>query len=634
MDHKVPTTIDDIRAIESRPLEEWDLPSSTYELLVRSADRFGDVPALQLLSSGAAYDSPQTLSFRELLALVRRTANLFIVVGLRRGGVVSALLPNLPQTYATIWGAQAVGVINPINPLLAPEHVAHIVRSAGTEILVVPSPASSPDLWEKAVRVAREVPGLRALLVVGGAPEEERGVGEVVVLDYDRLVQAQPADRLMTEHRPEPHEIAAYFHTGGTTGTPKLAAHTHRNEVYMAWAIGVVCGLTNQDVLLSGLPLFHVNAMHVTGLAPLLVGASVVGLGPLGYRDQTVLQNFWKIVAHYRATTLSGVPTVFSVLSSRPIDADISSLRFAVVGAAPLAPQVQRTFEARTGVPMCEAYGMTEGTCGSTFTPRDARRPGSVGLRFPYQRVKAVRIGDDGRPVRDCAPGEVGVVMISGPNVFPGYVRQTPDGSVVDASGKVNDGWLDTGDLGRIDGDGYLWLTGRAKDLIIRGGHNIDPAVIEDVLYAHPDVAEAAAVGRPDPRAGEVPIAYVALKRGATVTADGLRDYAAARVSEPPAAPKEICLLDELPMTAIGKVFKPALRRDAVRRAVLAELGRVGLTATVAVDDEGGVTTAVIGVSASPAALESLARKLGGYSFAHRFAHPPEDDVATTKGRS
>jgi fatty-acyl-CoA synthase len=634
MDSQVPTTLTDITAIESRPLEERDLPSSTYELLARSAARFGDAPALHLLSSGTAHDTPLTLSFRELLALVHRTANLFSTVGLRRGGVVSALLPNLPQTYTTIWGAQAVGVINPINPLLAPEHVAHIVRSAGTEILVAPSPTASPDLWEKAVHVAREVSGVRVLLVVGGAPDERHGVGQAAVLDFDRLVRAQPADRLMTEHRPGPQDFAAYFHTGGTTGTPKLAAHTHRNEVYMAWAIGVVCGLTTEDVLLSGLPLFHVNARHVTGLAPLLYGASVVGLGPLGYRDRSVFERFWKIVARYRATTFSGVPTVFSVLSSVPVDADISSLRFAVVGAAPLAPQVQRTFEARTGVPMCEAYGMTEGTCGSTFTPLDARQPGSVGLRFPYQRVKTVRIGDDGRPVRDCAPGEGGLVMISGPNVFPGYVRQTADGPVVDASDKVIDGWLDTGDLGRIDDDGYLWLTGRAKDLIIRGGHNIDPAIIEDVLYTHPDVAEAAAVGRPDPRAGEVPVAYVALKPGATVTADDLRDYVAERVSEPPAAPKEICLLDGLPMTAIGKVFKPALRRDAVRRVVLAELGRAGLTGMVLVDDEGGVTTAVIRVSAAPADLEALARNLGGYSFAHRFADPPEDDVATTTGRS
>jgi len=410
---------------------------------------------------------------------VHRAANLFLALGLPRGGVVSTLLPNLPQTYTTMWGAQAVGVINPINPLLAAEHAARIARSAGTDILVAPSQRSSPDMWQKAVHIARVVPGVRALLGVAGGPEAEERGGEGAVLDYDGLVQSQPTDRLTTEHRPCHEDIAAYFPTGGTTGASKLAAHTHRNEVYMAWAIGAAWKLTNEDVLLSGLPLFHIDAMHVTGLAPLLVGASVVSLGPFGYRDQTVFRRFWRIVAHYRATAFSAVPTVYSVLSSVPVDADTSSLRFAVVGAAPLAAQVHRTFEARTGVPLCVTYGMTEGTWGSTFTPANAQRPGSVGLHFPHQRVKTVLVDHEGRPVRDCAVGEVGVVMISGPNVFPGYVQQSPDARFIDASGRVVDGWLDTGHLGRIDGDGYLWLTGRASDSIIRAGHGIDPAVIE-----------------------------------------------------------------------------------------------------------------------------------------------------------
>ena len=188
--------------------------------------------------------------------------------------------------------------------------------------------------------------------------------------------------------------------------------------------------------------------------------------------------------------------------------------------------------------------------------------------------MKAVRVGADGT-WEDLPPGQPGVLAISGPTVFPGYViGRDENGYVLDGRGKLVDGWLDTGDLARVDAEGFVHLSGRAKDLIIRGGHNIDPAVIEDALLEHPQVAAAAAVGRPDPHAGEVPVAYVALAAGATVGEDELRSWASARVAEPAAAPKAVTVLDTLPVTAVGKPYKLPLRADATRRAVLDALTR------------------------------------------------------------
>ena len=206
---------------------------------------------------------------------------------------------------------------------------------------------------------------------------------------------------------------------------------------------------------------------------------------------------------------MSAVPTVYGTLAQVPVDADISSLRLPIAGAAPLPASVREDFAAHTGRHLLEGYGLTEATCASTWTRPGEERPGSVGRVLPGQQVKAVRIGDDGSWA-DCAPGQTGVLVIGGPAVFAGYVTDPGlGGPRVSRDGVVRDGWLDTGDLGSVDADGFVYLTGRAKDLIIRGGHNIDPRVIEDALLATPRVRGAVAVGRPDRHSGEVPVAYV-----------------------------------------------------------------------------------------------------------------------------
>ncbi|MFG2004351.1 AMP-binding protein [Spirillospora sp. NPDC048911] len=537
-DRPLVLSAEDLPLVERVPLADRDLPASTYELLLRTAGARSGSPALHLLGeNGRGWSEPDTWTFGDLLRHVHQAANAFLAAGLRPGEVVGLLLPNTGWTYAALLGAQAAGIANPVNPLLAEDHITGILSLTKARIIV-----TVPQLADKARRVAERLPAVRA------------------VLDLGDLAAGRPGDRLLTARRPRPGDLAAYFHTGGTTGTPKVAPHTHAMEVYMAWALGCTGAFLGDAVALAGLPLFHVNAVHVTGLGPFMHGRPVVSLGPLGYRDRALMAGFWRIVERFRVTSFSAVPTVYAALPPVPEGVDISSLRAGAVGAAPLPERVRSGFESDAKVPMLEGYGLTEATCASAATPAFAPRAGSAGLRLPYQRIKAVRRDAGERPAGDCAPGETGELAISGPAVFPGYLG--PDGP--DPRGKVVDGWLLTGDLGRVDADGYVYLTGRAKDLIIRGGHNIDPRPVEESLLAHPLVTGAAVVGRPDDHAGELPVAFVTTS--APIAEDELLSWARAHAPEPAAAPKAVHVVDELPTTSIGKIFKPALVADAVRR--------------------------------------------------------------------
>jgi fatty-acyl-CoA synthase len=330
----------------------------------------------------------------------------------------------------------------------------------------------------------------------------------------------------------------------------------------------------------------------------LFKGQRVVWAGSLGYRDTKLFANFWKVVERYRISFMSGVPTIYAVLAERPVDADISSLRFALVGASPLPKAVRARFESTTGVPLMEGYGLTEATCASARSFVNHPVPGSVGQRLPYQQVKTIEVNADGEWV-DLPTSQVGVLAIGGPTVFPGYVvDRDPDGPVLEGLGKLRDGWLDTGDLARVDDDGFIHLAGRAKDLIIRGGHNIDPAVIENALLTHPAVTAAQAVGRPDVHAGEVPAAYVTLAPDAHATPGELRAWASERVPEPAAAPKAVTVLATLPLTPVGKPFKPALRAEAIREVVADALRDIPTVTRVrGVVEEDGTVVAIVGLT-------------------------------------
>ncbi len=479
----------DLAAIEAIPLADRGLPRTTYELLVRAAGLWPNRVALSVLPDGERWEHPAERTYAELLMDVHRYANVLHTLGVRRTDAVALLAPNCDELVTATLAAELAGIAAPINGGLSREHIAELLRRSGARVLVAAGPDLAPEVWECARELAVEagIEGLLALRATGPdqAEVEVPPVDTVRVGHLSALATEQPHDAFMGEP-PSATDLAALFHTGGTTGTPKLAAHTHANEVSDAWMIAATSLLRDDAVVFAALPLFHVNALLVTVLAPLFRGLHVLWAGPQGYRDQALFSHFWKLVERYGVTTMSAVPTVYSVLAGRPVDADISSLRFAVVGASPLPQAVRDGFESATGVRLVEGYGLTEATCVSALSFPRQPRPGSVGQRLPYQQAKAVEVTDDGRWV-DLPAGQVGTLAISGPTVFPGYVADRgPGGPVLNGLGKLRDGWLDTGDLALVDADGFIHLAGRAKDLIIRGGHNIDPAVIENALLVHP----------------------------------------------------------------------------------------------------------------------------------------------------
>jgi fatty-acyl-CoA synthase len=558
------------------------MPTSTYQLLRDAAQAWPDAVATRWIPDPAGYTDGLTWTYSELAARVTQIANALTALGVRRGDAVTLCGVNTSELYSATLAAQAVGIAAPVNPILSAEHLTQLIRRTGSRVVVAAGPELDEALWGRLLAVCTEVEAtavlaLRPDAATGAAPPLPTDAGMVVAY-LDDLAVAQPADRLVGAQPPARQDLAAFVHTGGTTGAPKIAAQTHANQLACGRGIATACGLLPGEAMLGGLPLFHVNALLVTGIAPMFAGLRVVWPGPAGYRNPDLYARFWKLVEHYRIVAMSGVPTVYAALARVPVDADISSLRLPVVGASPLPPSVRDDFAAHTGRRLLEGYGLTEATCASTFTPPGGERAGSVGRPLPGQRVKAVRIGADGSWT-DCDPGEVGVLSIGGPAVFAGYVTDPAQGGPrVSRDGIVHDGWLNTGDLGRVDPDGYVYLTGRAKDLIIRGGHNIDPRVIEDALLRHPAVRAVAAVGRPDRHSGEVPVAYVVPTDPQRFDEGELLTWAATAIGEPAARPKRIHRLAEIPLTAVGKQYKPALSADAAERAVTDALVDAGIS--------------------------------------------------------
>jgi len=574
-------------------------PQSTYELLRQTSQTWPDATATQWIPYPADYLRCLDLTYAELARAVTRIANGLASLGVRRADAVTLCGPNSSGLLTATLAAQAAGITAPVNPALDADRITGLIRSTGSRVLIAAGPEADPELWQRLAGVARQA-GLRAIIALrpdgaAGQPPALHSEPGLAARYLEELADGQPSDDLAGISPPAAADLAAFVHTGGTTGTPKIAAQTHANQLACARGIAESAGLAPGEGVLAGLPLFHVNALIVTGIAPLLSGTRVVWPGPAGYRDPALYQRFWKLIEHYQIAAMSAVPTVYGTLAQIPVDADISSLRIPIVGASPLPTAVREAFARHTGRRLLEGYGLTEATCASTWNRPGADRPGSVGQVLPGQQVKAVRTGTDGS-WQDCAPGESGALVIGGPAVFAGYVTDPRDGGPrVSQGGTVRDGWLDTGDLGHVDADGYVYLIGRAKDLIIRGGHNIDPRVIEEALLQHPGVTAAAAVGSPDRHSGEVPVAYVVPADPGAFDEAGLLEWAAKTIGEPAARPKRIYAIPAIPVTAVGKYFKPALAADAVRHAVAEALERAGVRgadqATVTREDGGLVVT-------------------------------------------
>jgi fatty-acyl-CoA synthase len=572
----------DVRTFEQTPYAERIAAESTYDAIRLGAAKNPDAPAIQFLANADPADTPLVISHRDFVSRVTQAANMFHALGVGDKDVVSFMLPLLPEAFIALFGAEAAGIANPVNPLLEPHQIAEILAAAKTTVLVALGPLPGTDIWKKVEQVRGRLKHLKAVVQV-------RGSGDPANKSYSfaDLIKEQPSDRLVSNRRISGEQTAAYFHTGGTTGTPKLVCHSHANQVYQAWACNLLLKSRPGANLLFGMPLFHVGGSLTQALSSLSAGSCLVVLSPSGWRNPAAVKNIWGLVERFKPEVFSSVPTVLAAaLSIPPGNADLSSLRYAAGGGSAIPVAVGKTIQERFKIPVIEVYGMTETSSVHTMAyPDRPIRLGSVGLPIPYSRVRIVKLDANDRIEHDCDPDEIGVVVMAGPGVFRGYLNEVHNkGAFVDGD------WVNSGDLGRLDKDGHLWITGRAKDLVIRGGHNIDPGPIEDIMFRHPAVGFAAVVGQPDAYAGELPVGYVQLKPGATVQPGELEAWVRERTPERAAVPAQIIPIDPMPLTGVGKVFKPQLRWDAAKRVfttALAPLVERGIDCTVQVGPHG-----------------------------------------------
>lgn len=583
-------SIADIRALEAKgPWQDGSHAKSMYDFLSRTKAAHGARPAISFQLTSGPNDKAQTMTWSALHGRVTQAANLFRSLGVGEGDVVAYILPNCLDTAVTLLAGAVAGIVNPINPLLEPDQIGAILRETKARVVVTLRAFPKTDVPQKVAQAVALAPNVQTVLEIDlltylGFPKnlivplirpKNPVTHRARVLNFATELAKHAGDKLAFADGTT-DRVSAYFHTGGTTGMPKVAQHRVSGMVYNGW-VGATILFRAGDVVLCPLPLFHVFAAYPIMMSMIASGAHVVFPTPAGYRGEGVFDNFWKLVERWKVTYTITVPTALAALMQRPVNADISSLRGTFSGSAPLPIELYNRFKAATGLEIIEGYGLTEATCLVSCNPPDGeKRIGSVGMPFPHTSVRILMQRADG--FQDCSVDEVGEICVHNPGVYDGHTYTEADKNKdLYADGK----WLRTGDLGRIDAEGYLYITGRAKDLIIRGGHNIDPATIEEALMGHPAVGFVGAIGQPDAHAGELPAAYVELVKGATATADELMEFAKGAISERAAVPKHIEIMTELPKTAVGKVFKPDLRRRAMTRIYDAELAAAGIPARV-----------------------------------------------------
>ena len=553
-------TFEDIKLFESsKPLNQRLPESSILDVFENRAKKNPNSIAITMLMSGEKNEQPRRITYNELNKSIKQAANLFSTLTDTSPGV-AYMLPSLIETHITLWGAETAGYAVPINFLLNSESIAELIKASKANILVALGPHPKLDIWEKALEVRKKIPSLQLIRV---SPSNETSQKDII--DFNSALKSQPDDHLIFGKARCGEEISAYFHTGGTTALPKLVAHTHRGQLVASFGGASMCGYKSTDILTGTLPLFHVAGTIVGGLSAFMAGLEILIMSPAGLRNPVIVNEFWRIVSDHKVTIIAGVPTALSAVLQIPVgNNNISSVRKGFTGAALLPPAVGKSFKEVTGGHLYEILGMTEASGLISIDPLNGPgTEGSVGWALPYTKVDILNLNDDGSLGKPCKIGEIGVISIYGDHVSPGYLNKQQNIRVFDNK------YLNSGDLGYKDASGKIFIAGRAKDLIIRSGHNIDPAMIENAISSHPAVSIAAAVGIPDIYAGELPICFVELLPDCNISEKELLDHAKKLINERPAWPKIIKIIDKIPLTTVGKIFKPQLRCLATKLKVV-----------------------------------------------------------------
>ena len=531
-----------------------------YEFLRISAQKYPDKTAL------IYFDGKMT--YKELDVLTDRFAAALADLGVKKGDRVALFLPNTPLFVISYYGALKAGaVVTAMSPLYKEREVEHQLNDSEAETIVLLDLLYPivEKVWERTklrnviVGSLRDyMPSFKAFLgsLLGKIPSRhvERRAN---VYFFRELVARYGANPPKIEINPK-EDLAALQYTGGTTGISKGAMLTHMNLVSNA----VMCKewlqpREGEEVVLTVLPLFHIYGMTTSMNAPILFAGTMVLLPR--FDPVAVLQAIHK----YRVTVFCGAPTMYAMLLAHSDlkKYDLTSVRFCISGAAPLPPDVQKKFMEVTGGVLVEGYGLTESSPVTHANPLDRTmktvKIGSIGIPWPDTDAKIVDI-ETGE--KELPPGEVGELIVRGPQVMKGYWKMPEETSAV-----LRDGWLYTGDVGKMDEDGYFYITDRKKDLIKYKGYSVYPRELEDVLYEHPAVKLCGVIGKPDPVAGEIPKAFVVLKEGATVTEEELMKFVNEKVA-PYKAIRELEIRKELPLSAVGKVLRRVLREEELKK--------------------------------------------------------------------
>lgn len=585
--------------------------ASIYDCIRASASRTPDKAAIIHLASAKASDAPRVICYRDLLADLERAANLFRELSGDQRSSVSIILPMLPEALIAAWAGATAGIANPINPYLETRQIASIMNAARATILVTTTRRHGAGAWERLDDIKALVPTLRHVLIVDS---------EDPASDFSTAVSSRPT-HLQFSPPADPHAEAIYLPTGGTTAAPKLVRMTHRGQLLAAWIMGALADPSSDGVVGHAMPNFHVGGGVILSLRAMLYGQTLLTLTTDGFRSQAVVRNFWDIARRHRVSSLIATPATAAAILALPADStsDGHCIKSFNCGGSTIPVELLRAFHARYGIWLRELWGMSEIQGAVSGHLDDGTEPvaGSVGRCLPWHPVHAIEVDADNNLVRICEPGERGVLVIGGPNVTPGYVDSSLDAEffVKGMPGELR--WANTGDLGTVDSKGFIWLFGRAKDVIIRGGHNIDPKMIEEVLVCHPAVQIAAAIGRPDSSKGEMPIAYVQFKDGQSATREELLALCKDKVQERAAVPIDIVALAQIPMTAVGKINKPALRLLTMRQIAIEEAGKILAgrgSCEVSIDESGKRPTVRIKVQVGDPQVAEIEAQLR-----HRF---------------
>jgi len=485
-----------------------------------------DERAAELGDKTAIFFRDEEIGYRQLNDRALAVASGLVARGVEKGRNVCLLIPNRLEFMYAFFGVMKAGAVAvPINTLLKGEEITYIINNCEAEVIIV---------TDEHIELVRTIKPdcTRLKHVISTAAGDD-------VIPFEQLLKT-PVDEnppAVTED-----EDASIIYTSGTTGRPKGVILTHGNYIADTRMMTESVGMSKDDRFLCILPLFHVNAQVVTTLGPLYAGASMVlleGFSP---------KKFLPALARYKATAFSGVPTVYAILNNQP-DAeqyDLSRLRFCVCGAAPMPVEVFNEFEKKYKAFILEGYGLSEGTCASSVNPLGGKRKvGSIGLPLEGQPMKIFDDNDNEAP-----QGTVGEIVVKGPNVMRGYYNN-PEAT----EATLKNGWLHTGDLGYVDEEGYFYIVGRKKEMIIRGGENIYPKEVEEAVYRHPAVLEAAIVGLPDKVWGEEVAAFIVLKDEGALNEEDMIDYCKEHLADYK-CPRKVFFVKDLPKTATGKIQK------------------------------------------------------------------------------